>query len=72
MTLVFVLNPPNFHPFYSARWLSGAVAEIIRNAKSGETEPASGLGDLQNAESLAVRIDRCAASLSVPATLPGR
>ena len=57
MTLVFVLNPPSFHPFYSARWLSGAVAEIIRNAMSGEAQPASGLGNLQNAETLAVRID---------------
>ena len=57
MTLVFVLNPPNFHPFYSARWLSGAVVEIIKNSTSGETEPTSALGDLQNAESLAVRFD---------------
>ena len=57
VTLVFVLNPPSLHPFYSARWLSGAVAEIIRNAETGETQPASGSGNLQRAESLAVRID---------------
>ena len=36
VTLVFVLNPPSLHPFYSARWLSGAVAEIIRNAETVE------------------------------------
>ena len=36
VTLVFVLNPPSLHPFYSARWLSGAVAEIIKNTMSGE------------------------------------
>ncbi len=57
VTLVFVLNPPSLHPFYSARWLSGAVAEIVKNAMSGETQPASGLGNLQSAETLAIRID---------------
>ena len=50
VTLVFVLNPANFHPFYSARWLSGAVAEIIKNSMSGE-EPPGVLGGLQDAES---------------------
>jgi hypothetical protein len=55
VTLVFVLNPPSFHPFYSARWLSGAVVTIIKNSASGETRLASALGDLENAESLAVR-----------------
>ncbi len=55
VTLVFVMNPPNFHPFYSARWLSGAVVEIIKNSTSGEAELASALGNLENAESLAVR-----------------
>jgi signal transduction histidine kinase len=58
VTLVFVLNPTSFHPFYSARWLSGAVVEIIRTSVSGETAPAGGLGGLENAESLAVRLDR--------------
>ncbi len=57
VTLVFVLRPSGFPPFYSARWLSGAVAEIVTNARSGETEPTSGLGNLQNAEGLDVRID---------------
>ena len=57
VTLVFVLNPPNFHPFYSARWLSGAVT-IIRNAMSGEAQLTSALGNLQNANSLAVGIGR--------------
>ena len=51
VTLVFVLNPPSLHPFYSARWMSGAVAEIVRNAATGETQPASGVGNLQSAES---------------------
>jgi signal transduction histidine kinase len=56
VTLVFVLNPPEFHPFSSARWLSGALAEIIKNSKSGET--ATGVsGGAQNAESLAVRFE---------------
>jgi signal transduction histidine kinase len=55
VTLVFVLNPPNFHPFYSARWLSSAAVKIIKNSTSGEMELTSALGDLQNAESLAVR-----------------
>ena len=55
VTLVFVMNPPNFHPFYSARWLSSAAVKIIKNSTSGETEQTSALGDLQNAESLAVR-----------------
>ena len=50
VTLVFVLNPPSLHPFYSARWLSGAVAEIIKNTMAGEAPPASALGNLQNAE----------------------
>jgi signal transduction histidine kinase len=55
VTLVFVLNPPNFHPFYSARWLSDAAVTIIRNATSGEAQLTNALGNLQNAESLAVR-----------------
>jgi signal transduction histidine kinase len=57
VTLVFVLHPPEFHPFYSARWLSGALAEIIKNATSGETAPMSVSGDAQNAESLTVRLE---------------
>ena len=48
VTLVFVLNPPSLHPFYSARWLSGAVAEIIKNAMAGEAPPASALGNLKS------------------------
>ena len=55
VALVFILNPPNFHPFYSARWLSDAAATIIRSSASGETELASALGNLENAESLSVR-----------------
>jgi signal transduction histidine kinase len=55
VTLVFVLNPPNFHPFYSARWLSNAAATIIKTTSSGEPELASALADLQDAETLAVR-----------------
>jgi signal transduction histidine kinase len=58
VTLVFVLHPPNFHALYSARWLSGAAVEIIRNAMAGATEPASALRDLPNGESLTVRFDR--------------
>ena len=54
VALVFILNPPNFHPFYSARWLSDAAVTIIRNAMAGATEPSSVLGNLQNAETLAV------------------
>ena len=61
VTLVFVLRPSGLPPFYSARWLSGAVAEIVTNARSGETEPTGALGNLQNAEGLAVRIDHGAA-----------
>src|SRR5208337_2061422 len=57
VTLVFVMNPPSLHPFYSARWLSGAVAAIAKNAMSGEAAPASGFGNLQNSESLSVRVD---------------
>ena len=57
VTLVFVLHPSEFHPFYSARWLSGALAEIIKNATSGDTAPMSVSGDAQNAESLAVRLE---------------
>jgi signal transduction histidine kinase len=57
VTLVFVLNPPNFHPFYSARWLSGAVVGIIGHAMSGETDPASALSDPESADSLAVRVE---------------
>ena len=56
VTLVFVLNSPNFHPFYSARWLSSAAVKIIKNSTSGEPELTSALGNLQNAESLAVRL----------------
>ncbi len=44
VTLVFVMNPPNFHPFYSARWLSDAAVTIIRNATSGEAQLTSALG----------------------------
>jgi signal transduction histidine kinase len=57
VTLVFVLHPPQFHPFYSARWLSGALAEIIKNSKSGETAAAGVSGGARNAESFAVRIE---------------
>ena len=56
VTLVFVLNPPNFHPFYSARWLSGAAVTIIKTTSSGESELASALADLQNAGTLAVGV----------------
>jgi signal transduction histidine kinase len=63
VTLVFVMNPPNFHPFYSARWLSAAAVEIIKNSRSGETEPASALGNIQNGESLAVRFVNAPPSL---------
>jgi signal transduction histidine kinase len=55
VALVFVLNPPNFHPFYSARWLSDAAVTVIRNAATGGQELATALGDLPNAETLAVR-----------------
>jgi signal transduction histidine kinase len=55
VALVFVLNPPNFHPFYSARWLSDAAVTVIRNATTGGQELATALGDLPNAETLAVR-----------------
>ena len=44
VTLVFVLHPSGLPPFYSARWLSGAVAEIVTNARSGETEPSERSG----------------------------
>jgi hypothetical protein len=54
VTLVFVLNPPNFHPFYSARWLSSAAVKIIKNSTLGEAEFANALGDLQER-----RISRC-------------
>jgi signal transduction histidine kinase len=55
VTLVFVMNPPNFHPFYSARWLSDATVTLIRNASSGEAQLTSALGSLPNAQALAVR-----------------
>ena len=58
VTLVFLMHPPNFRPFYSARWLSGSSVEIIKNAMAGATEPSSVLGNLPNAESLSVRFDR--------------
>ncbi|HEY1885750.1 MAG TPA: HAMP domain-containing sensor histidine kinase [Roseiarcus sp.] len=58
VTLVFVLHPPNLHALYSARWLSGAAVEIIRNALAGAREPTSALGNLPNGESLTVRFDR--------------
>ena len=45
VTLVFVLNPPSLRPFYSARWLSSAVAEIIKNTMAGEAPPAGVLGN---------------------------
>jgi signal transduction histidine kinase len=56
--LVFLMHPPNFQPFYSARWLSGSAVEIIKNAMAGATEPSSALGNLPNPESLSVRFDR--------------
>ena len=46
VTLVFLTHPPNFHPFYSARWLSGSAVEIIKNAMAGATEPSSVLRNL--------------------------
>ena len=55
VALVFILNPPNFHPFYSARWLSDAAVTIIKNATLGEAQLTSALGNLPNAESLVVR-----------------
>ena len=58
VTLVFVLNSPSLHPFYSARWLSAEVAEIIKNAMEAEAPPASALGNLQNANSLAIGMER--------------
>jgi signal transduction histidine kinase len=58
VTLVFVLNSPSLHPFYSARWLSAEVAEIIKNAMEAEAPPASALGNLQNADSLAIGMER--------------
>jgi len=58
VTLVFVLNPPSFHAFYSARWLSGAAVEIIKNAMAGGGEPASASESLPNGESLTIRFDR--------------
>lgn len=57
VTLVFVLHPPNLRPFYSARWLSGAVADIIRNSTSGETAPTGVSSDARNPENLAVRFE---------------
>ncbi len=70
VTLVFVLHPPNLHALYSARWLSGAAVEIIKNAMAGAREPASALGNLPNGESLTVRFDR-APPPARRATLPG-
>jgi hypothetical protein len=58
VTLVFLMHPPNLHALYSARWLSGAAVEIIKNAMAGATEPASALRNLPNGESLTVRFDR--------------
>ena len=73
VTLVFVLNPPNFHPFYSARWLSGAAVTIIKNATSGETQLTSALGNLENAEVSLRSVRRCAAvPYSVRENLRGR
>jgi signal transduction histidine kinase len=67
VTLVFLLNPPPFPPFYSARWLSGAVAEIVRHAKSGEAEPGGDTANVEDGQALAVRVDR-----SPPGLSPGK
>ncbi len=64
VTLVFVLNPLTFPPLYSARWLSGAVVEIIRNAMSGEPPPTDALTNLQDPQALTVSIDRSPPRLS--------
>ena len=58
VTLVFVLNQSSFPPLYSARWLSGAVVEIVRHAKSGQATQIGAPTNVQNAQALAVRIDR--------------
>ena len=34
VTLVFLTHPPNSHPFYSARWLSGSAVEIIKKTRA--------------------------------------
>ena len=62
VTLVFVLNSPSLHPFYSARWLSAEVAEIIKNAMEAEAPPASALGNLQNPELARHWYGACAAA----------
>ena len=71
VTLVFVLNPLTFPPFYSARWLSGAVVEIIRNAMSGERPPTDALANLQNAAGPHRSHRSVAAARLGPRNLPG-
>ena len=73
VTLVFVLNPPSLHPFYSARWLSGAVAEVIKNTMAGAAPSATALGNLQNAELARHWFGACATAPSLscrPAVAP--
>ena len=57
VTLVFVLRPPTFPPFYSARWLSAVVTDIIRRETTAGADPARALADGAGAEALVVRIE---------------
>ena len=58
VTLVFLLHPPSLRPLYSARWLSGEVAKILKNRETAEAAPVGAPAQTQNPEALSVRIER--------------
>ncbi len=57
MTLVFLLNLSALPPFYSARWLSAEVVDIVKRAMSGEAASNGVPTNVRDAGVLAVRVD---------------
>ena len=71
VTLVFLTHPPNFQPFYSARWLSGSAVEIIKNAMAGRQSQRA-FWEIYRAPNLFPFASTVRRLVAQRATLPGR
>ena len=63
VTLVLVLSPSRFPPFYSARWLSDTVVQIIQDASPGAGAQNAAPLRSRNVDALSVGVQNAAPNL---------
>ena len=63
VTLVLVLSPSRFPPFYSASWLSEAVVQIVRDASPGVASQTTAALSSRNVDALSVGVQNAAPDL---------